>query len=143
MKVNRVLCPIDFSDNSKTALNYASQLVKDAAAELHVVYVYESGVPGVGYITPDDLMRTKAQLEAIYPDDRSVTVRHQLVVGEPLAEIVRYVHDNEIDLIVMHTHGRSGVKRLLMGSVAEAVVRKAPCPVLTIRTSSKKLTAQT
>ena len=62
-----------------------------------------------------------------------VTLRHSIARGEPFVNIVRYARDNEIDLIVMGTHGRGAVKHMLLGSVAEKVLRKAPCPVLTVR----------
>jgi nucleotide-binding universal stress UspA family protein len=72
-------------------------------------------------------------LAAVVPTDPAVEHEHRLLYGDPASEIVRLAGEEQVDLIVMGTHGRTGLMRLLMGSVAEAVVRRAPCPVLTIR----------
>jgi nucleotide-binding universal stress UspA family protein len=72
-------------------------------------------------------------LQAVVPTQPNVPYEHRLVTGDPAAEIVRVADDEHVDMIVLGSHGRSGLRRLLMGSVAEVVVRKAPCPVLTFK----------
>lgn len=72
-------------------------------------------------------------LEAVVPEDPNVKYEHRMVTGDPAGRIVELAEEENIDLIVMGTHGRTGLKRLLMGSVAEAVVRRAKCPVLTFK----------
>src|SRR5207237_10217851 len=73
------------------------------------------------------------QLEQIRPVDPSIPVHHVFLEGDPASEIVRYAFDAGVDLIVMGTHGRTGLERLLMGSVAEHVMREAPCSVLVVK----------
>jgi universal stress protein A len=136
MNVKSILCPVDFSLSSDAALKYASSLAKESGAEMHIVYVYEETIAyteGLGsYLPPADFEPEKARLEELRPTTE-VPCRHQFLVGHPADALVDYARDNSIDLIVMGTHGRTGLSRLLMGSVAEAVVRRAPCPVLTIK----------
>ena len=72
-------------------------------------------------------------LEAVVPTDPEVHFEHRMVMGDPADEIVKIAHEDNVDLIVMATHGRTGFKRLLMGSVAEEVVRRAECPVFTFK----------
>ena len=72
-------------------------------------------------------------LEAVVPTDPTVPYEHRLITGDPATAIARLAEEEQADLIVMGTHGRTGLTRLLMGSVAEAVVRRAPCPVLTYK----------
>jgi nucleotide-binding universal stress UspA family protein len=78
-------------------------------------------------------------LEAVKPKDASVPFTHRLTMGDPAGEIVRIAEDEKADMIVLGTHGRTGVTRLLMGSVAEVVVRRAPCPVLVYRETPARL----
>lgn len=142
MNVKKILCPVDFSESSEAALAYASSLAKESGAELHIVYVYEETIAyteGLGsYVPPADLGPDKERLLAIQPTCE-VPVQHKFIVGHPADTLVDYAADNEIGLIVMGTHGRTGLSRLLMGSVAEAVVRRATCPVLTIKQPAPEL----
>jgi len=78
-------------------------------------------------------------LEEVKPKDGSVPFTHRLTMGDPAGEIVRIAEDEGAEMIVLGTHGRTGVTRLLMGSVAEAVVRRAPCPVLVYRETPARL----
>jgi nucleotide-binding universal stress UspA family protein len=138
MNAKRILCPLDFSDNSRIALGYASTLAKESNAKLYLVHVDDSQVPYdagfAAYVAPpDNTEALQEQLTGISPTDPDVEFEHQLVVGHPADAIVDFAKDHDIDLIVMGTHGRSGVARLLMGSIAEAVVRRAECPVLTVK----------
>jgi universal stress protein A len=139
MNVKKILCPMDFSEYSEAALVYASSLAKEFGSELHIVYVYERPFPYAdagfaGYVPPDDLEPDKQRLKEIVPPRTDVPVVRQFVLGHPADELVEYAEANGIDLIVMGTHGRTGLGRLLMGSVAESVVRRATCPVLTFKT---------
>jgi nucleotide-binding universal stress UspA family protein len=80
-------------------------------------------------------------LEDIRPADPAVPFEHRLTMGDPAGEVVRLAGDEAAEMIVMGTHGRTGLTRLLMGSVAEAIVRRAPCPVLVYREVDEKLAA--
>jgi nucleotide-binding universal stress UspA family protein len=81
----------------------------------------------------DEMDQLRDQLDKIAPDDPQIEVAHRLEQGDAVRELIRVAGEERADLIVMATHGRGGVSRLLMGSVAEGVMRKAPCPVLTMR----------
>ncbi|MCA9197259.1 MAG: universal stress protein [Planctomycetales bacterium] len=138
MKIRTILCPVDFSKHSQSALAYATALAKDSDAELHLVYAYQEPYAYTdggfaGYVPPADMEPDRERLEKLTPTDPSVRFCRKFLVGNPADALVDYAKDNDMDLIVMGTHGRSGIERLLMGSVAEAIVRTAPCPVLTIK----------
>ena len=79
-------------------------------------------------------------LAEVKPTDPKVPYQHRLITGEPASAIARLAEDENVDMIVMGTHGRSGLSRLLMGSVAEAVVRRAKCPVLTYKQPAEQTT---
>ena len=138
MKTKRILCPIDFSTHSDAALAYASTLAKEASAKLLLVYVDDSQVPYdagfAGYVPPpDETELLEKRLNETVPAIPGVECEHHLLFGYPADAIVEFAKTHQIDLIVMGTHGRTGVVRLLRGSVAEAVVRRAECPVLTLK----------
>lgn len=90
---------------------------------------------GIPEPATEDLHR---MLERVVPTDPNVPYEHRLLTGEPASAIVELAEQEQADLIVMGTHGRTGLTRLLMGSVAEAVVRRAPCPVLTFKQQADK-----
>ena len=140
----RILVPTDFSEPSDAALDYARELAGQFGASLHVLHVIETPVavmsPEVGIVDSPELQaqlfedaRDRLQLR-ITPNDRT---RHpattEVVWGTSAHGIVNYATERGMDLIVMGTHGRGGVAHLLLGSVAEKVVRHAPCPVMTVR----------
>jgi nucleotide-binding universal stress UspA family protein len=77
-------------------------------------------------------------LSEVVPTDTTVSYEHRLIVGSPATAIVFLAEKENVDMIVMPTHGRTGLSRLLMGSVAEEVVRKAKCPVLTVKSAAKR-----
>lgn len=145
IKLQRILIPTDFSDYSKVAVRYAHALAERFGAELHLLYVLQDLValvpePGLAFAPQGDYMaelRTSAEkglAELIQSEKlQDVTVVPKTTEGTPFVEIIRYSKDNEIDLIVMGTHGRTGLTHALLGSVTEKVVRKSPCPVLTVR----------
>ena len=142
--VSRILVPTDFSVFSEVALTYGKAMAEAFKAELHILHVLED--PGeyarkvesqaiVGRLREQMDLEAQEQLGSLLSEDERSSLRAQTLVkwGAPFVEIVRYARDNDIDLIAMGTHGRGAVKHMLLGSVAEKVVRKAPCPVLTVR----------
>jgi nucleotide-binding universal stress UspA family protein len=138
MKIKHILCPTDFSRDSEHTLAVATSLAKGHEAELHIVHVYQEPFAYVdgdlaGVVPPADLEPAREQLAEVVPPDDGVRYRRAFIIGNPTFEIVEYAERNNIDLVVMGTHGWTGLSRLLMGSVAESVVRRAPCPVLTIK----------
>jgi universal stress protein A len=152
MILNKILFPTDFSPAAEQAFDTAQQLARDSRALLLIVHVTpptQVPTPPGAVVPPNALANVaipedaeqKAEqardaLAKIVPDDGNIRFEHRLLVGVPGLEITRLAEEEKADLIVMGTHGRTGLKRLLMGSVAEAVVRRATCPVLTLRQSS-------
>ncbi len=137
----KILYTTDFSDESKRAFTLASDLAAIHQARLFIVHVAETTVPvtvlppaGAATVLPPVVPTQEElseQLRSIAPDDPIIAYEHALLRGVAGEEIVAFGRDTAIDLIVMSTHGRSGLERFLLGSVAEHVVRHAACPVLT------------
>ncbi len=147
MEIRQILAPTDFSEYSKEAVAYAFELAQKFGAKLLLLHVIEMpAYPVEGFVPPsigstliEDLERQAwADLAQVLPEAQTdkVAVTRQVVVGIPYRKIVDVAAAEKADLIVMATHGRTGLGHLLIGSVAERVVRTAPCPVLTIRASS-------
>jgi nucleotide-binding universal stress UspA family protein len=129
--VKRILYPTDFSPYSNQAYFHAIALAEAHGASLTILYVYSPRAEsGNG---ESDKRHWREQLEQIRPIDPKIAVHHVFLEGDPASEVVRYAVDAGIDLIVMGTHGRTGLERLLMGSVAEKVMREAPCSVLVVK----------
>jgi nucleotide-binding universal stress UspA family protein len=124
--VKKILYPTDFSSYSNQAYFHALGLAETYGASLTVAYVHAPGSPG-------DKAHQREQLEQIRPVNAKIPVSHVVLEGDPGAEIARYAADAGIDVIVIGTHGRTGVDRLVMGSVAERVMREAPCSVLVVK----------
>jgi nucleotide-binding universal stress UspA family protein len=150
--INRILVPVDFSPDSRNALRYAADLAAVFSAEivmLHVVepvYVAEPylGVaPEAGMFLDEQIRNAKAVLADLGTalKKKGQRVRTMVAAGPPVLLIVDTAKDLGTDLIVMGTHGRTGVAHVLIGSVAEKVVRTASCPVLTVRGAARKRTA--
>ncbi|MBN1436548.1 MAG: universal stress protein [Sedimentisphaerales bacterium] len=146
INLKKIVYPTDFSEFSMCAVPYALELAEEFGAELHCLHVVdevgqywvgasESAVPLV--ISPEELLKSAeeqlAKFVAEHFETTKVKVVSKLVSGRPFVEIIRYAREEEIDMIVIATHGRGGLASMLLGSVAEKVVRKAPCPVLTVR----------
>jgi nucleotide-binding universal stress UspA family protein len=143
--IKKILIATDFSDASEAAAEYAKLVAGAFGAQLHVLHVledlaahawttevYVAALPGV-----HEEMQRQAQerLDTVLsPDDRA---KYSAVIalrsGSPFVEVVRYAREEGVDLIVLGTHGRGAIAHMLLGSVAERVVRKAHCPVLTVR----------
>jgi nucleotide-binding universal stress UspA family protein len=128
--VKKILYTTDFSPYSTQAYFHALGLAETYKASLAVMYVFAPGKDGQ---TPADREYWKAQLESIRPTNPKIPVTHVFLDGDPATEIVRYATDAGINMIVMGTHGRTGVERELMGSVAEQVMRSAACSVLVVK----------
>ena len=142
MKANRIIFPTDFSHCGDAALKMATSLARDSGATLLIVHVEEPPVAYGGgemyYGVPDPGSEDLQQmLKEVVPTDPQVACEHRLLTGDPAVAIARLAEEEHADLIVMGTHGRTGLTRLLMGSVAEAVVRRAPCPVLTYKQTAQ------
>jgi nucleotide-binding universal stress UspA family protein len=149
--ITRILVPIDFSPSARAALEYATFLAGKLGAELEVLHVWEppgyvgpdalallpvgSGQPGWEQTRAEVQREVEQQLARAPARPRALSVRVE--AGEPSDAILRLARDGGVDLIVMGTHGRTGLSRLLIGSVAEAVLRRSACPVLTLRVPIK------
>jgi len=142
--INKVLVPIDFSDYSKSALKYAVNFAKSFNAEILLIYVVEPiiyppdfsmGQIAMPTINTDWDNRAKEELDKLAKNEitNNGNVKTIIKTGKPFAEIIETAKEEDIDLIIIATHGHSGVEYILFGSTAEKVVRKAPCPVLTLR----------
>lgn len=144
MAQKTILFPTDFSHASDAALPHAEALAKQSSARLLVVHVEEPPLAYGGgelyYGLPEPSSeRILKMLEDVKPADPKVSFAHRLTMGDPASEIVRIAADEGAEMIVLGTHGRTGMTRLLMGSVAEAIVRRAPCPVLVYRETADTL----
>jgi nucleotide-binding universal stress UspA family protein len=130
--VKKILYPTDFSSYSNQAYFHAVALAENHGASLTVLFVHTPDFAAPE--GPRDPARARrywqSQLEQIRPLNPDIPVQHIFLEGDPATEIVRYTRDASMDLIVMGTHGRTGLDRLLLGSVAEKVMRDAPCSVL-------------
>jgi universal stress protein A len=143
MQIKTILCPIDFSEISANALEYAVFLASHHHAELLMLHVVEQLHEFEHYqilvLTPQELaeeMEKQAHEKLTKLTEQiKKTIKVETVVrqGKPFVEIIKEAKEKDMDLIVMASHGRTGVSHMLMGSVAEKVVRKANCPVLIVR----------
>lgn len=143
-QIKKILVPIDFSDYSKNAFKYATQFAKQFNAKIYLIYVVEPMIYpadfSMGQVaipsTDIDLhSRAEEELKKLSKDIVNGNSRVEILIktGKPFIEIIEAASANDIDLIIIATHGHTGVEHLLFGSTAEKVVRKAPCPVLTLR----------
>jgi nucleotide-binding universal stress UspA family protein len=136
-EIRTILYPTDFSDESAAAFGVACSLGKKYGAEVVVLHVAPSMTFGEfadqARMAEDEEQLMDDSLRPIQSPEPGVRVRHQLERGDAAELIVSVAQDLGCDLIVMGTHGRNGLSRLFMGSVAEHVLRTAPCPVLTVR----------
>ena len=143
MEIKKILCPVDFSEISANALEYAVFLGSHHHAELFLLHVVEQLYEFENYqilvFTPQELaenMEKHAYEELNKLTEqlkKTITVKAVVRQGKAFVEIVREAKEKDVDMIVMGSHGRTGISHILMGSVAERVVRKANCPVLIVR----------
>lgn len=147
-QLKRILVPVDFSHGSRVAFEYAAFLARPFAAQLDVLHIWEIPhyvgvelmlqVPNVGSQPLEHFVRSQAEKEmgtfmrSLLPHD-DLVVRPRIEPGDPYTTVLRLATDDRYDMIVMGTHGRTGLSHLLLGSVAEKIVRRAPCAVVTVR----------
>jgi nucleotide-binding universal stress UspA family protein len=160
MEVQNILVPIDYSDDAQHAVQWGASLAEKYGATLRLLHVIPTAVEevypeGGGLMSPTpsyhevrapgrwtpqpiiidrvDTAQTELRDFAVTHLQDAVPVQVHIAVGKPAEEIVRVAQEEGVDLVVMGTHGRTGVRHLLLGSVAEDVTRHAPCPVFTVR----------
>lgn len=147
--IKKILVPIDFSDYSKKSLKYSVNLAKIFNAGLILIYVVEPVIyppdfsMGQIAIPSVDIEMDKRAAEELSNLAKreipaEINVNTTVKTGKPFVEIIETATNENIDLIIIATHGHSGVEHILFGSTAEKVVRKAPCPVLTLRAQQRK-----
>jgi nucleotide-binding universal stress UspA family protein len=137
--IRTILVPTDFSAASAAAFQLACSLARDHGSRILAVHAVPTPVApydmgGWVAVEPEGYREELlAKLKSLRPGSPEVGVEYRLADGDPPAEIVRIAKETPCDLIVMGTHGRTGLARLVLGSVAEEVLRKAPCPVVTVK----------
>lgn len=143
MNMKKILFPTDFSHTGDAALGFATSLARDMGATLIIAHVeeppaaYGGGEWYYGSLEPPH-HELDRMLHQVLPTDPAVPHEHRLVTGDPATALVNLAEMEGVELIVMGTHGRTGVSRVLMGSVAELVVRRAKCPVLTYKQPARQ-----
>ena len=149
IELDRILVPIDFSEHSRKALQYAIPFAQQFKASIDLVYVVEPTVyPAdfsfgqVGFPAIEDELRKRGgeELDDLLRHEigKRVKAKRAIRTGKAFYEILQYAKEEAIDLIIIATHGHTGIEHALFGSTAEKVVRKAPCPVLVVRTEEKE-----
>jgi nucleotide-binding universal stress UspA family protein len=148
IQIQSILVPIDFSDHSKNALQYAIPFAQQFRASIHLLYVVEPTIyPAdfsfgqVGFPNVEEELRKRGneELEVLLRNVIAGKVKATKAIrtGRPFYEINQYAKEKEVDLIIIATHGHSGMEHILFGSTAEKVVRGAPCPVLVVRSGGR------
>ena len=147
-EIKRILVPVDFSEHARLGAEYARALATGYGATIDLVHVVEDAVFPTVYgidpltpVLPDVHDRAREALESLADDivDDATSVELHVTAGHASRDIVDFAEEHESSLIVMTTHGRTGLKRFLIGSVAEKVVRQARCPVFTVKSFGKSL----
>lgn len=143
----KICCAVDFGDPSRVALEQAAALAQRFAAELTLVHVLALPPPSVSEVlvtttstVTDEQARHEEEMLARWRTDAEALARRpvqaRLLPGDPAAEVLRIVREERCDLVVVGTHGRTGLPRLVLGSVAERIARRSPCPVLVVHDRS-------
>ena len=143
MQLNKILCAVDLSDHSRQVAQYAAMLAKATGAHLMVIYTAPSLSQYVGFHVPPSTIENfvgeivsgaeKSMETFIEENFAGLEVSSKVLIGYAAEEIINRANEEDVDMIVMGTHGRKGIDRILFGSVAEKVVKNANQPVLTIR----------
>ncbi|MEW6067579.1 MAG: universal stress protein [Nitrospirota bacterium] len=144
MEIKRILFPTDFSEGASQALQYAVDIAKRYGAKLYLLHVLYDVAKASGWYVPHSSLSemykdiekgAKKELESFGIEElgKFKDIERSVIKGTPHEEIVKFAKKNEVDLIVIATHGRKGLDRVIFGSTASQVVRFAPCPVLTVR----------
>lgn len=144
--ITNILVPVDFSPHAERAFGYATALARQLGAQVTLVHVVEDPfatgawgaetyTPNVGELLQELIAGAERQLTpwTEKPAAQGLTVKTAVITGRPSESIIKHAASERCDLIVMGTHGRTGLSHVVMGSVSERVLRKAPCPVLTVR----------
>ena len=143
MKAQKILFATDFSEHSEAARHFATSLARDLGASLLILHVVEPPPQSAdrgfgGYIVEGEVeAESQQRLNETLPGDLAVSHAHKLRHGLPVREILKCAEEESVDMVVIGSHGRRGLERMLLGSVAEGVVRKAKCPVVTIKQPNK------
>ncbi|MDZ7363270.1 MAG: universal stress protein [candidate division KSB1 bacterium] len=148
--MKQILVPLDFSNFSQRALQYAREIAGFYNARLQLLHVIQDFIPPTFYlaaaaslsrVTPELKLKIKEAMEKLFEETAgpAVTAEYHVIEGYAAHDIVDFAQENNSDLIVIATHGRTGIEHMLMGSVTEKVVRRAPCPVFTVRAFGKTL----
>lgn len=139
-RFDKILCPVDFDQNSLPVLRLAAELTQERKATLYLLHVVGMP-PGPEVALPFDQMEAAARAKLKKLAQRIVGRKTRydagVAMGDPASEVLRIAKRRRVNLIVMATHGRKGLNRLILGSVAERVVREAVCPVLTVKPKGK------
>jgi nucleotide-binding universal stress UspA family protein len=149
MQIKTILFPTDFSQGARAAMDHAISLAKDYDARLILLYVIQDisiaewYIPSTLSVTDlvEDMQKSAWQEMDRWAAEVAAKVKNaekMVVRGVPFVEIIRTAKEKNVDMIVIGTHGRTGIDHMLFGSTAEKVVRKAPCPVLTVRIAGKE-----
>ena len=144
VKIKSILFPVDFSENCHKVLPYVQTMVQTQQAELHLIYVVQDvdgyaqmyvPLPSIGNLAHDIAEGAKKKMQQFVEANLAdlKEVQTHIIIGNAAKDIVDMAQELEADMIIMGTHGRKGVEYAYFGSVAEKVVRTAPCPVLTVR----------
>lgn len=146
---SKILVPVDFSEYTDDIVKYATEIAQKFGSAIHLIHV----IPNMDYFTPyesfmaaENMVTVQKGVEAEVQQDIEkvastivgIPVTKAIRTGVSFVEIIEYVKSEHIDLVIMATHGRGGLEHIIIGSVAEKVVRKSPCPVLTIRPAKKQ-----
>lgn len=149
---SRILVPVDFSEFTDDIVRYATEIAQRFGSSIHLIHV----IPNMDYFTPyesfmaaENMVTVQKGVEAEVQRDlekvaatiTGIPVTKVIRTGVSFVEIVEYVKSEHMDLVIMATHGRGGLEHIIIGSVAEKVVRKSPCPVLTIRPAKRQFKA--
>ena len=148
MLARTILVPIDFSSNAERALDYACELAATLGATVHLVHALGAALPELNVALSEQMLRSLTDGSKLALDQLADARRDKANIGKVLVvpgdardAILATANELGVDLIVMGTHGRRGLSRMVVGSVAENVVRRAPCPVLTLRESAEEKTS--
>jgi len=145
-----ILCPVDFSEASHNAIRYACEFARSMGSKVYLLNVVEpramAADMALNYIPVEEELE-KAAVEDLKPIlqqalDAGITAQSEVMIGTPADVILQQAADWDVNLLIMGSHGKTGLSRLLMGSVAEAVVRKAACPVLIVKAKEKEFISE-
>jgi universal stress protein A len=140
MNVKRIIFPTDFSPTGNEAMKMVVPIARRSNARVFVVHVDESPLAvDAGHVYFGEMDHAmQERMTAVTPDCKSIFFEYRFLTGDPAEKIVEFSKEVDADLIIMGTHGRTGLERVLLGSVAEGVVRSATCSVLTYKHSQKE-----